>query len=110
MQDSDGRLWIGTVNGVVVADIDSSSNRIIPRTNLYNQRCLSRKRSKRSCRAQMADLDWHFRRIRQVRRKLKEGWRYFTAYTTAEGLSDNDILSLFEDTDGNLWAGTESGA
>jgi len=27
-------------------------------------------------------------------------------YTTTQGLSDNDILALYEDRDGNLWAGT----
>ncbi|MEW5976088.1 MAG: two-component regulator propeller domain-containing protein [Acidobacteriota bacterium] len=33
----------------------------------------------------------------------------FRAYTTADGLPDNQIFSLAEDRDGNLWVGTANG-
>ena len=38
---------------------------------------------------------------------LKNG--KFSAYTTREGLSDNNVNAFAEDGEGNLWAGTESG-
>jgi len=33
----------------------------------------------------------------------------FTTYTTADGLSSNGILSLFEDREGTIWIGTTTG-
>ncbi|MCX6579352.1 MAG: ATP-binding protein [Candidatus Aminicenantes bacterium] len=38
---------------------------------------------------------------------LKNG--KFSAYTTREGLSDNNVNAVAEDGEGNLWVGTESG-
>ena len=35
--------------------------------------------------------------------------RVFTAFTTRDGLSDNLIRSLFEDREGNVWVGTNTG-
>lgn len=40
---------------------------------------------------------------------LKEKNGTFTTYTTANGLSDNDVRVLFKDSHGTLWAGTANG-
>jgi ligand-binding sensor domain-containing protein/anti-sigma regulatory factor (Ser/Thr protein kinase) len=37
------------------------------------------------------------------------GGPQFVSYTTAEGLSDKNVVSLGEDDVGNIWVGTESG-
>ncbi|HEY6328940.1 MAG TPA: two-component regulator propeller domain-containing protein, partial [Blastocatellia bacterium] len=39
--------------------------------------------------------------------RLKDG--HFTAFTTADGLCNNKVLSLFEDSHGTIWVGTEGG-
>lgn len=36
-------------------------------------------------------------------------WHYFQQPDGSDGLTDNDVLSLFEDSSGKLWVGTQSG-
>jgi len=99
IQDKQGYLWLGTQEGL--ARFDGVSFKV------YNKRNTQEIRNNwiRVLYEDSAGNFWIGTNGGLVRRVNET----FTAYTTADGLSNNIILSICEDRDKNLWIGTEKG-
>jgi signal transduction histidine kinase/ligand-binding sensor domain-containing protein/CheY-like chemotaxis protein len=100
LQTRDGYLWLGTQEGL--ARFDGVRFVVFDKTNTAAIR-------HNSIQALLETRDgslWIATYVGGLAR-LKDG--QFTAYSTAEGLPDDQVLSLLEDRAGTLWAGTRGG-
>ena len=109
LEDSTGRLWVGTSIGLCQLISDPNSQRRIV-AHLY------------SAKDGLTD-DWVSTLFQSSEGKILVGAKGYselvtstsgsslqiTTYTTAQGLSDNNVQAIAEDRDGNLWLGTSNG-
>ena len=113
--DKDGHLWIGCLEGVYDIDLHSRNEH-----NLFEYRNLkyqlndpsSELREKITCFCESKDGTlWLGSNGNGFYKRTVEadGKETFIAYTTAQGLSNNSIRSILEDTQGYLWIATNNG-
>lgn len=110
--DSEGRLWIASYNGLYMLDTskDSISNNDFLCFNTDNS-CMPFNEVK--CMTYSSDgyLWTGGKGSGVVRCKFdsEKNTLEYTRITTKEGLANNSISSIIEDSNGNIWAATESG-
>jgi len=96
-EDDQGALWIGTWDGGLNILKDGKFSRLFPGNDLL---------SKIRFIYESKDRTKWFGTDKGLL-SLKE--RIFKLYSTEDGLSDNTILSLYEDENGFFWIGTKNG-
>jgi ligand-binding sensor domain-containing protein/tRNA A-37 threonylcarbamoyl transferase component Bud32 len=97
-QDGDDSFWLGTDSGLVLFHKGGFREMPLPGPNpRIGTRCVLKDRFGR-----LWIGTWGAGLL------CRQGEK-FTAYSTADVLPDNRIQSLFEDRQGNLWVGCESG-
>jgi ligand-binding sensor domain-containing protein/serine phosphatase RsbU (regulator of sigma subunit) len=84
LEDKTGNLWFGTNSGVCRYDGNCVDD-IIHGTNLY----------------QHTEQD--------LKKNKKDLVKSFTNFTEKEGLSNNAVLNMMQDVEGNIWFGTRKG-
>ena len=89
-----GQLWFGTVAGLVAFDAKMMVVNSIPLPNRVNALLADR-----------GDVLWVATAGGVVR--VRNG--ALERFTSADGLSSNLVLSVFEDREGSIWIGTETG-
>ncbi|HEU5240286.1 MAG TPA: two-component regulator propeller domain-containing protein, partial [Pyrinomonadaceae bacterium] len=108
LEDRTGRLWVGTSNGLCRLVNDPKPNRRAV-ANIF------------TVKDDLTD-NWIATLFQSAEGKLFAGSRglselvdgqnghfKFRSFTTAQGLSDNNVQAIAEDRDGNLWLGTVNG-
>jgi PAS domain S-box-containing protein len=98
-QDQSGFLWLGTENGLVRFDgiqFETFNEAATPLKDSYVAKILVAKDGK----------VWGALRDGGVFSFQNESFRF---YTTSNGLSNNQVWTLAETTDGAIWAGTRNG-
>ena len=100
-RDRAGTLWVGTDDGGLVAVREGRSSQVYGTRDGLSVGDGARHR--RGPRREPVGRD---RRTAASTVSPTENSR---PYTTADGLSDNTVLSLYEDSDGCLWIGTDGG-
>ncbi len=93
--DSKGRIWFGTLNGIIIFD-GTGSYTITTNEGLSNNIVWDI----------IEDKNNNYWIATQGGGLIKYNGKEFINYTTANGLSGDIILTLLEDTHGNIWAGT----
>jgi ligand-binding sensor domain-containing protein/serine phosphatase RsbU (regulator of sigma subunit) len=93
--DSKGRVWFGTLNGIIIYD-GKERRTITTNEGLSNNTVWDI----------IEDNDNNYWIATQGGGLIKYDGKEFINYTTQDGLSGNIILSLMEDSNGNIWAGT----
>lgn len=113
--DRRGRLWIGTTMGALVTDVDFERPEELRFVHLHNEvnnpQSLSNNDvhwvlSTRSDTVYVATFGGGLNRLISLD---AEGKARFCHYGLREGLASEEVLSLREDGDGNLWMSTENG-
>lgn len=104
-EDRNGNLWIGTIQGIDI--LMESSNRFIHFQN---------SKSDRNSLSNDNIIDFHEDARGQMWVGTHGGLNLFNnesksfkAFTMADGLPDNTILTILEDNKSNLWMGTPNG-
>jgi ligand-binding sensor domain-containing protein/serine phosphatase RsbU (regulator of sigma subunit) len=93
--DSKGRVWFGTLNGIIVFEGKS-----------YHTITVNDGLSHNIVREIIEDSKNNYWIATQGGGLVKYDGKEFTDYTTGNGLSSNIILTLLKDTYGNIWIGT----
>jgi ligand-binding sensor domain-containing protein/serine phosphatase RsbU (regulator of sigma subunit) len=93
--DSKGRVWFGTLNGIII--FDGKEKRTITTNEGLSDNTVW---------DIIEDKDNNYWIATQGGGLIKYNGKEFVNYTTEEGLSSGIILKLMEDTYGNIWAGT----
>ncbi|HGY54972.1 MAG TPA: histidine kinase [Caldithrix abyssi] len=108
--DGSGYLWVGTSGGLVL--IDSTSKKIVSATNRYKIPVSLTKTGISSLLFDKANTVW----VGTVgdglfRIFLTNGHvaHYVNDRQNQESISDNHITAIYQDTNGNIWIGTENG-
>ena len=96
-EDSKGRLWIGTGQGLCCLE-NGKFTVFTGKGNLAGEVV-------RAICEDHSGILWFGTEIGLF--KFQDG--AFSKYTTAQGLSDNTVRALYEDKDRNLWVGTGKG-
>lgn len=113
--DRQGRIWIGTTLGALVAPVDFDSPETLRFIHLYNEVHDKQSLSNndvhwilptRSDTIYLATFGGGLNRLLSL---SPEGKAAFRSYGTAQGLSSDVVLSIREDCSGHLWMSTESG-
>ncbi len=116
--DRENRLWIGSTDGVYVIDLESRSRH--PGRGEFEYRHLSRKLddpdSGRTeiircfCEAKDGTL-WLGSDGYGIYKRVVDGQgnESFVSYNTSRGLINDNVRSIQEDPEGNLWIGTNNG-
>ena len=99
-EDSRGRIWIGTHQGVRIIDDNGSS----PAINLTTAEGLPNNVTTSVYTDRRGDV-WIGTSDGLAR--LENG--KITVYTSHNGLSDNHVVTIYGDKDGNIWVGTSNG-
>lgn len=113
--DKEGNLWMGCLEGVYIIDLHSRTN-----DNLFTYRQLKYQLNdptsglieKITCFCESKDGTlWLGSNGNGIYKRTTdaEGKETFTAYTTAQGLSNNSVRGILEDTQGYLWIATNNG-
>jgi signal transduction histidine kinase/ligand-binding sensor domain-containing protein len=89
-----GQVWFGTVDGLISFDAQMTATGSITLPNRVNALLVDRE-----------DVLWAATAGGVVR--LRHG--SIEKFTSANGLSSNLVLSVFEDREGSIWIGTEAG-
>lgn len=104
-EDKAGNLWVGTSNGVDV--MEHRSGRIVHHASepgqmhgLSNNVCMSLACDKRG---------WVWVATRNGLNVYDPELKRFRTFTVKDGLPDDNIVSVEEDDDGNIWMGTLNG-
>uniref|UniRef100_S0DEJ7 histidine kinase n=1 Tax=termite gut metagenome TaxID=433724 RepID=S0DEJ7_9ZZZZ len=116
--DRENNLWIGATEGVYIIDLDSRSQQ--PDGGEFRYRHLRHKlddpRSglieKISCFCESKDGTlWLGSNGYGIYKRVidLQGTESFISYSTAHGLSNNNVRSMQEDPHGNIWIGTNNG-
>ena len=93
--DSKGRVWLGTLNGIIIFD-GKERRTITTNEGLSNNIVWDI----------IEDKDNNYWIATQGGGIVKYNGEEFINYTIEDGLSSNIILTLMEDTNGNIWIGT----
>ena len=93
--DSKGRIWFGTLKGIVIFD-GKEKQTITTEEGLSNN----------IVRDIIEDKNNNYWIATQGGGLVKYNGKEFVSYTTEDGLSSDIIFKLLEDTDGNIWIGT----
>ncbi len=113
-RDETGNLWIGTTNGLIIADITKARPKEV-------QFQLYRKKSGDKESLGNNDVQFVFRDaknrmwvatsgggLNNATGNVHDGFK-FKAFTKEDGMPSNYVLSITEDIKGNLWLSTENG-
>lgn len=113
--DKEGKLWMGCLEGVYIIDLHTRSSKGEFRYRHLNYKLddpQSRLIEKITCFYESKDgtlwLGSNGYGIYQ-RTVDAQGKEQFTSFSTAQGLPNNSVRGILEDSNGNLWIGTNNG-
>lgn len=116
--DKDNQLWIGSMEGVYIIDLDSRSPQSPKGEFQYrhlnykldNPESRLTERISCFCKTKDGTLWLGSNGYGIYKRTVDEqGNEKYISYNTAHGLTNNNVRSIEEDVDGNLWIGTNNG-
>jgi len=97
-EDSEGRVWVGTPDGVRILQGDSVTQSM--QVTIHGRR----QYVTALCADKAGDI-W----IGGYQGLVRWSDGLMKAFTTADGLSNEQVTVIFEDRDGNIWVGTRKG-
>lgn len=97
LKDKSGNLWLGTCEGISKYDGSSFTNYIFPETRYNNTISMLQDKNGKLW------LGTYGGGLLCLEKNA------FYRYSTAEGLTDNDVFSLLQSRDGHIWIGTHNG-
>jgi ligand-binding sensor domain-containing protein len=100
--DTDGTIWIGTVGGVSKFDGTNFETFKIPKPDVSNPEPML---SKNRVSEILIDKNGHFWFVNDSHGITKFNGSQFEFLTIENGLTDNNVADLFQDSQGNIWIG-----
>ncbi len=96
--DRDGNLWAGAVNGLYVMKHRNPELQRVARREIAGE-----------VNAVLQDRNGSLWAATSAAGLVRMAGDAVSAFTAADGLRDNQVLSLYEDPEGSLWVGTAAG-